>query len=63
MNFTSGEHGGYQIDLAPIADEIGGKTELACAFSTHARMGAGARIEDGRLFVPLYGYEGAFYKI
>ena len=63
LNFTSGEHGAYGIDLTPIAEEIGGKKELPCVFSTHPRMGVNAKIEDGRLQVPLYGYEAAFYLV
>ena len=63
LNFTAGEHGAYPIDLDSIAGEIGDKTELACAFSTHPRMGAAAEIRDGKLYVPLYGYEAAYYTV
>ena len=63
LNFTPGEHGAYPIDLSPIAEEVAGRDSLNCVMSTHGRMDASARIEDGKLLVPLYGYEGAFYKI
>lgn len=63
LNFTAGEHGAYPIDLEPIKDEVGESTELACVFSTHPRMGQNAEIKDGKLFVPLYGYEAAYYRV
>lgn len=63
LNFTPGEHGAYPVDLGPIADEIGERTSLPCVMSTQGRMDARAEIKDGKLLVPLYGYEGAFYKI
>ncbi|MBR6429498.1 MAG: 1,4-alpha-glucan branching protein GlgB [Clostridia bacterium] len=62
LNFTPGEHRGYEIDLSPIADEIGGRKSLPCAFSTNGRTGA-AHIAGGKLLVPLYGYEAGFYTI
>lgn len=63
FNFTPGEHGEYGISLDPIKDEIGEKTSVPCVFSTHNRMGTDAPIRNGMLFLPLYGYEGAFYRI
>ena len=62
FNFTPGEHGEYGISLDPIKDEVEGLTELSCAFSTQGRMGT-APIRNGMAFLPLYGYEGAFYLI
>ena len=63
LNFTSGEHGGYEIDVTPILDELGGRSSLGCVFSTHPRMGVSAQIEGSTLRVPLFGYEGAFYRL
>ena len=63
FDFTPGEHGAYPIDLSPIADEVAGRGSLPCVFSTQGRMGCDAPISDGKLLVPLYGYEGAFYRI
>ncbi|MBO6060892.1 MAG: alpha amylase C-terminal domain-containing protein, partial [Clostridia bacterium] len=62
FNFTPGEHGGYEIDLSPIEDEIAGRDGLTCAFSTNGRAGR-AEIIEGKLRVPLYGYEAGFYTI
>ena len=63
LNFTPGEHGAYSIDLSPITDEVKGRKRLSCVFSTNGRSGVRAPIENGRLLVPLYGYEAAFYRI
>ncbi|MBO4562149.1 MAG: 1,4-alpha-glucan branching protein GlgB [Clostridia bacterium] len=63
FNFTPGEHGAYEIDLSAIAPEVKHRRVLHCAFSTHERMNAKAQIKKGKLILPLYGYEGAFYRI
>ncbi len=63
LNFTPGEHSEYEIDLSPIADETGKASRLPCVFSTNGRAGVYARIRKGKLLVPLYGYEAAFYRI
>ncbi|MBO4849173.1 MAG: 1,4-alpha-glucan branching protein GlgB [Clostridia bacterium] len=63
FNFTPGEHEAYEIDLSAIAPEVKGRRVLHCAFSTHERTGAKAQIKKGKLILPIYGYEGAFYKI
>lgn len=63
FNFTPGEHGEYGVSLDPIKDEISGLDSLPCVFSTHGRLGTRARIGNGMLFLPLYGFEGAFYSL
>lgn len=63
LNFTAGEHGEYPISLDPVKDEVGRKKALPCVFSTHPRMDVKARIENNVLYVPLYGYEAAYYRI
>lgn len=63
LNFTPGEHAAYPIDLSPIADEVKGRKRLSCVFSTNGRAGVRAAIEEGKLLVPLYGYEAAFYRV
>ncbi|MBQ4448159.1 MAG: 1,4-alpha-glucan branching protein GlgB [Clostridia bacterium] len=62
FNFTPGEHGEYEIDLAPVAEEYGRRRVLHCVFSTQGHPGAKARIRGGKLVIELYGYEGAFYE-
>ena len=62
FNFTPGEHGEYEIDLAPVAEEYARRRVLHCVFSTQGHPDAKARIRRGKLVLELYGYEGAFYE-
>jgi 1,4-alpha-glucan branching enzyme len=62
FNFTPGEHGEYEFDISPIADELSHKRVLHCVFSTQGHAEAKALIKKGKLRVELYGYEGAFYE-
>lgn len=63
FNFTPGEHTDYGIDLAPVIKQVGRKRLLPCVFSTNTRMGESARIKKGKLLVPIFGYEAAFYRL
>ena len=64
FNFTPGEYADYVIDLADIKAELpkSKNGRARCVFSTAGRLGSYAKLEKGRLHVPIYGYEGAFYQ-